>query len=143
MGAGSPPRLVLGADGVQLGTAFLRCPEAVTSPLHRAALAAATDASTVVTNVITGRPARSIANRLIREVGPIAGDVPPFPLAAVGTAPLRAVAEAGGSSEFSALWSGQAVPLGTDRPAGDLVRALAAAASDVLGDVASRVVAGR
>jgi nitronate monooxygenase len=90
-GRGVAAALALGAAGVQLGTAFLRCPEATTGPLHRAALGAAAEDATVLTNVITGRPARSIVNRLISAVGPLAADAPAFPLAASGSAPLRAV----------------------------------------------------
>ena len=131
-GRGIAAAIALGADGVQLGTAFLRCPEALTSPLHRAALASASGDQTVLTNVRTGRPARSIVNRLIREFGPIVDSVPPFPLAALGTTPLRAAAEPAGSAEFSPLWSGQAVALGRAVPAGELVRELVATARDVL-----------
>jgi nitronate monooxygenase len=131
-GRGVAAALALGADGVQMGTAFLRCPEALTSPVHRTALAAASGDQTVLTNVVTGRPARSITNRFIREVGPMSGDAPPFPLAAVGSGLLRAAAEPTGSPEFSPLWSGQAVALGRDVPAGELVREVADNAADVL-----------
>ena len=131
-GRGVAAALALGADGVQIGTAFLRCPEALTSQVHRAALAAASGDQTVLTNVITGRPARSITNRLIREVGPISDDAPPFPLAAVGSGPLRGAAESTGSAEFSPLWSGQAVALGREISAGELVRHLADDAGEVL-----------
>jgi nitronate monooxygenase len=131
-GRGVAAALALGAHGVQMGTAFLRCPEASTSPVHRAALAAASGDQTVLTNVLTGRPARSVTNRLIREVGPMSGDAPPFPLAAVGSGLLRGAAEPTGSAEFSPLWSGQAVALGRDVPAGDLVREVADNAADVL-----------
>ena len=98
--------LALGAAGVQVGTAYLSCPEAMTSALHRAALKEI-EAATAVTNVFTGRPARAIINRLIREVGPISPDAPAFPLAAAAVMPLRAKAEAAGSREFTPLWSGQ------------------------------------
>ena len=131
-GRGMAAAIALGADGVQIGTAFLRCPEALTSPVHRAALASASGDQTVLTNVITGRPARSIRNRLIDEVGPLSAVAPPFPLAAAGTTPLRGVAEPSGSPEFSPLWSGQAVGLGRDVPAGELVRDVADDAAHVL-----------
>lgn len=117
----------LGASGVQLGTAFLFCPEATLSSLHRAALARAHDDSTVLTNVFTGRPARGIVNRLVREVGPLSELAPSFPLANAAIAPLRAAAEQRGSSDFSPLWAGQAASLGRELPAGELVRTLAAA----------------
>lgn len=110
-GRGIAAAFALGASAVQIGTAFLHCPESKISPMHRKALAEASDDSTVLTNVITGRPARGIVNRLIREQGPIA-EVPPFPLATAAAAPLRAAAEKAGSSEFSPLWSGQAPALG-------------------------------
>ena len=64
----------------------------------------------MLTNVFTGRPARGIQNRLVREVGPLSVDAPAFPYATAGTAPLRAAAEALGSGEFSPLWAGQAAP---------------------------------
>jgi nitronate monooxygenase len=115
----------LGACGVQLGTAYLHCPEAKISAPHRAALQAAHDDSTVLTNVMSGRPARGIVNRLIREVGPISDLAPAFPLAANALAPLRAAAEKQGSGEFSPLWSGQAAALGRALPAAELTRRFA------------------
>jgi nitronate monooxygenase len=122
----------LGADGVQIGSAYLRTPEAKISSPHRAALAAARDDSTVLTNVITGRPARGFINRIIREQGPISETLPQFPLAARAVQPLRAKAEAQGSGDFSALWSGQAVALGRELGAGELTQRLAAEALDQL-----------
>ena len=118
--------LALGAEAVQVGTAFLRTPEALTSEPHRRALAAAADDATVLTNVMTGRPARGIENRLIREVGPLSADAPAFPFATAGTGPLRAAAEASGSGEFSPMWAGQAARLAREEPAAEVVRRLAA-----------------
>lgn len=115
----------LGASGVQIGTGFLHGPESKISAPYRAALKEAKDDSTVLTNVITGRPARSILTRLIREQGPISDSAPEFPLAATPLAPLRAKAEAAGSGDFSPLWSGQSAALGRAMPAGDLVVTLA------------------
>jgi nitronate monooxygenase len=117
----------LGAAGVQIGTAFLHCPEAKVSPMHRAALKSAGDAGTTLTNLMTGRPARGIVNRIMREIGPM-GEAPAFPLAAGAVAPLRAKAETAGSSDFSPMWSGQAAALGVAMPAGTLTQKLAAAA---------------
>jgi nitronate monooxygenase len=97
----------LGAAGVQAGTAYLLCPEARTGPIHRSALKSEAARVTALTNLFTGRPARSIVNRIIREVGPINAAAPSFPLAISAMAPLRAKAEALGSSDFSPLWSGQ------------------------------------
>src|SRR5712691_3064916 len=118
----------LGAAGVQIGTAYLWCPEAKISAPHRAALKSARDDGTALTNLMTGRPARGIINRLMREVGPISDVAPEFPLAAGALAPLRAKAEAQGSGDFSPLWAGQAASLGRDMPAGQLTKALAAEA---------------
>ena len=124
-GRGIAAALALGAAGVQIGTGYMLTPEAKTSPGHRAALKAASDDSTVLTNVFTGRPARAIANRYIREVGPMSPDAPPFPLAAGAAGPLRQAAEAKGSTEFSFFLSGQAPSLAREMPAGELTRRLA------------------
>ncbi|HUF45995.1 MAG TPA: nitronate monooxygenase [Aestuariivirgaceae bacterium] len=139
-GRGIVAALALGAAAVQIGTAYLFCPESMVTPLHRAALKSALDDDTVLTNVFTGRPARGIANRFIREVGPISPQAPQFPLAANTAAPLRAAAEARGSGDFSALWSGQAVALGRELGAGELTLQLAADAAERLSalSVASR-----
>ena len=122
----------LGAAAVQMGTAYLLCPEAKTNALHRAALKAARDNQTVLTNVFTGRPARSIANRLIREVGPISDLAPEFPLAADAVAPLRAKSEALGSKDFMLLLSGQFVAPAHELPAGELTRKVAAETLELL-----------
>ena len=117
--------LALGASAVQIGTAYLLCHEAKISQPFRAALRAAGDQSTVLTNVFSGRPARSIRNRLISEVGPISSEAPPFPLAAAGTQPLRLAAEARGSADFSPLLAGQAAALARETGASALTLALA------------------
>jgi len=116
----------LGASAVQIGTAYLLCPEARTSPLHRHALKEAKDNETAITNVFTGRPARAIVNRLMREVGTMSDLAPEFPLAAAALAPLRARSEMAGSVDFTPLWSGQAARLSRELPAADLTRQLAA-----------------
>ena len=116
---------VLGASGVQVGTAFLRCPESIVSGLFRAALANAGTADTRLTNLFTGRPARGLHNRLIRELGALNSNAPRFPLASAALAPLRARAEALGSSEFSLFSAGQAVPLAREVSAAEVVRNLA------------------
>jgi nitronate monooxygenase len=117
--------IALGAAGVQIGTAYLLCPEAATSPVHRAALTGEGARHTVLTNVFTGRPARGIVNRIIRELGPISAAAPEFPLATAGIAPLRAKAESQGSGDFSPLWSGQNASGCREIPAADLTRQLA------------------
>ncbi|WP_418316879.1 NAD(P)H-dependent flavin oxidoreductase [Piscinibacter sakaiensis] len=120
----------LGASAVQIGTAFLLCPEADTSPLHRAALRAARDdragRPTALTNLFTGRPARGLVNRLMAELGPINGNTPPFPLAGAALAPLRAEAERRGNSDFSPLWAGQNVSGCSEDGAAEVTRRLAA-----------------
>jgi nitronate monooxygenase len=125
--------LALGASGVQIGTAYLFCPEAQVAPLHRAALRSAADDSTALTNLFTGRPARGVINRVMREVGPISTETPAFPLAGGALAPLKTAAEAKGSSDFSSLWSGQSAALGREMPAAQLTRQLAEETLDRLG----------
>jgi nitronate monooxygenase len=120
--------LALGASAVQLGTAYLFCPEATISSVHRQALRNAADDQTALTNVFSGRPARGIVNRIIREVGPISDLAPPFPLASGAVAPLRAKSEASGSEDFAQMWSGQSAHLGWELPAGELTKSLAAEA---------------
>jgi nitronate monooxygenase len=118
--------IAMGAAGVQVGTAYLLCPEATTSALHRAALKGDGARHTAVTNVLTGRPARSIVNRLIRELGPMNPAAPAFPLAAPILTPLRAKAESLANSDFSQLWSGQNASGCREIPAAQLTRELAA-----------------
>ena len=96
-----------GAAGVQIGTSFLLCNESNASPVHRAALSSEMATHTCLTNLFTGRPARSIVNRIMREMGAINRHVPLFPLATTAITPLRAAAEAKGSMDFSPLWAGQ------------------------------------
>jgi nitronate monooxygenase len=127
-GRGIAAAFALGAAGVQIGSAYLRCPESTLSGPQRQALAQAHDDSTILTNVMTGRPARGVRNRVMREVGPISPDAPAFPHAATALAPLRAAAEKLGKVDFTTLWAGQAVRLGKEMPAAELTRALAGAA---------------
>jgi nitronate monooxygenase len=136
-GRGIAAAFALGASGVQIGTAYLRCPESRVSAPARIALAQALDDSTVITNVMTGRPARGVANRVMREVGPISPDAPAFPHAATSLAPLKAAAEKLGRVDFTNLWAGQAVRLGRDMPAAELTRALAGSALARLSQLAS------
>jgi nitronate monooxygenase len=127
-GRGIAAAFALGASGVQIGSAYLRCPESKVTASARVALAQASDESTVITNVMTGRPARGVANRVMREVGPISADAPAFPHAATALGPLKAAAEKQGRVEFTNLWAGQAVRMGKEMPAAELTRALAGAA---------------
>jgi nitronate monooxygenase len=113
----------LGAAGVQVGSAYLLCPEVNITAIHRAALKSPAARHTALTNVFTGRPARGIVNRLIREQGPIAA-TPAFPLAGAAIAPLRQKAEARGSGDFSPLWCGQNPSGCREAPAADVTREL-------------------
>jgi nitronate monooxygenase len=122
----------LGAAAVQIGTAYLFCPESKISAVYRSALAAARDDGTALTNLLSGRPARAIMNRLMREVGPLSTLPPEFPLSAGALIPLRAKAEAQGSADFSAMWAGQAASLGQPLPAAELTRKLAVGAQEIL-----------
>ncbi|MDN3554523.1 NAD(P)H-dependent flavin oxidoreductase [Halomonas maura] len=99
--------LSLGASAVQVGTAFLGCPESTIGALHRQALTSGEARHTALTNLYSGRPARGIVTRLMRELGPMSESAPPFPLATAALAPLRAAAEAAGCRDFSPLWAGQ------------------------------------
>jgi nitronate monooxygenase len=118
--------LALGAAGVQVGTAYLLCLEATISAVHRAALKSDAARHTALTNLFTGRPSRSIVNRVMRELGPMGSAPPAFPLATSAIAPLRAKAEARGSGDFSPLWSGQNTTGCREIPAAQLTRELAA-----------------
>lgn len=116
--------LALGAAGVQIGTAYMLCPEATTGPLHRAALQSEAAQHTALTNLFSGRPARGIVNRFMRELGPISALAPAFPLATAAIAPLRAKAESRGSTDFSPLWAGQNVSGCKPIPAAQLTQEL-------------------
>ena len=116
--------IALGAAGVQIGTAYLLCLEATTSPIHRAALKSEAAGHTALTNLFTGRPARGIVNRIMKDLGPISAAAPAFPLATAAIAPLRAKAESGGSGDFSPLWCGQNASGCKEVPAAQLTRDL-------------------
>jgi nitronate monooxygenase len=115
----------LGAAAVQVGTAYLLCPEATTHAVHRAALASGDAHHTALTNLLSGGVARGIVNRLMRELGPISALAPAFPLASTAVAPLRAHAERNGSGDFSPLWAGQNASGCRPMPAAQLTRELA------------------
>ncbi len=118
----------LGASAVQVGTAYLLCPEVKISEPYRHALMTAAADDTAVTNVMSGRPARGVLNRAMRDLGPMSVDAPAFPTAGAPMARLRPAAEAKGSGDFSPLWAGQSASLARAMPAADLTRLLGAAA---------------
>lgn len=132
-GRGIAAVFMLGAAAAQVGTAYLFSPEAQVQPFHRHALRTAEAEDTALTNLFTGRPARAIANRLMREIGPLSDLAPSFPLAGGALMPLRAKSEPAGSSDFSNMWSGQAARLAKELPAGELTKHLAQEALAKLG----------
>ncbi|EPY21530.1 nitronate monooxygenase [Angomonas deanei] len=101
--------MALGADGVQVGTAFLLCDEVRTTAVHRAALvdARSSHRGSQITNILSGRPARGLANTLMRELGSLRQDAPAFPFGTSYLKALRAAAESRGKSDYSSLWCGQ------------------------------------
>jgi nitronate monooxygenase len=127
---GTAAAMALGACGVQVGTAYLLCPECSTNPMHRAALRSGTARLTALTNVFTGRPARAIVNRIVRELGPISEIAPEFPLAYGAVFPLVAKAAGEGNDQFLPMWAGQNASGCREVPAAQLTRALAAVESD-------------
>jgi nitronate monooxygenase len=128
--SGVAAAMALGASGVLVGTAYLLCPEATTSAVHRAALFSDATDHTALTNLFSGGPARGIVNRVMRELGAMSPDAPAFPLASAAMAPLRARAEQAGSGDFSPLWSGQNASGCRAVPAAEITRALAAGCID-------------
>lgn len=132
-GRGIAAAFALGACGVQIGTAYLLATESKISTVHRAALASARGNPTRVTNALTGRLARGIANRHMREVGFVTERAPSYPLAANALAPLRKAAEQRGLGDFSPNWAGQAVALAKEAPAAELTRRWASEALSLIG----------
>ena len=124
--AGVRAAMALGAAGVQVGTAYLFCPEATTNPLHRAALKTDAARHTAITNVFTGRPARAIVNRLMRDLTPMNFAAPAFPLAATAIFALRSKAEANGVNDFTSMWAGQNAAACREMPASQLTTLLGA-----------------
>lgn len=123
--------LALGATGVQIGTAYLLCPEAKTSNLHRTALKSDAANVTAITNLFSGRPARAIVNRLMRDLGPYNETAPAFPLAGIAIAPLRSKAESQGNIDFSPLWAGQNVSGCKEVPAAMLTKSFVNSPNEV------------
>jgi nitronate monooxygenase len=136
-GRGLAAAFALGAAAVQMGTAYLFCPDSGISAHHRAALTGPGNDVTQLTNVFTGRPARGVVNRLMREIGPLSLAAPAFPLAANALQPLRARSESRGSGDFSPLWSGQAARLGREIGAAELTDLVASEALELLRSLAA------
>ena len=134
-GAGIAAALALGAQAVQLGTAFLPCPESGTSQVHKDSLLAARDDTTMITEKFSGKPARGLANRFMREMR----DAPqlPFPAQNALTGRLRAASAKAGNPDFVAMWAGQAAALSRALPAADLVAALEAETLECLDRLAA------
>jgi len=132
-GRGIAAARMLGAAGVQLGTAFLTCPESGAPEAYKAAIRSAREDGTVVTRAFSGRPARGLANDFSREVGASEAAILPFPLQHGATSPLRSAAATRGDARFLALWSGQGVTLSRSLPAAELTRELIADAERRLG----------
>ena len=124
-GRGIAAAFALGASVAQIGTAYLFTPESLITDLHRSALNKEDNDQTMLTNVFSGRPARGLVNRIMREVGPISEHAPAFPTAGGALAPLKAKAEAAGSADYSSLWSGQSAKLCKEMSSSELTRTLA------------------
>ncbi len=118
-GAGIAAVLALGAQAAQLGTAFLPCPESGASQVHKDLLVKLTEDETAITEKFSGKPARGIVNRFIREMA----NAPQLAFPAQGglTGKLRAASANAGKPDFVALWAGQAAPLARARPAAKLI----------------------
>jgi nitronate monooxygenase len=123
-GRGIVAAFALGAAGVQMGTAYLRCPESSISPMYRDALRNARSGATVLTNVFTGRAGRALKNRLVGDFGPISPVAPAFPGAIHATMQLAAEAQRRGQRDFTPFWAGQASPIGLELPAETLTNVL-------------------
>lgn len=129
---GMAAAFMLGASAVQIGTAYLFCPEAKVSKPHYQALRSANESQTALTNIFTGRPARGIVNRIMTELGPVSPIAPAFPLAGGALIPLRAIAEPAGNGDFMNLWAGQAVGIKHEHGAEQVTRLIASQALEKL-----------
>ena len=123
-GAGIAAVLALGAQGAQLGTAFIPCSESGAPPVHKQSVLAATEDTTRITEKFSGKPARGLANRYMREMN--SADAPrlAFPAQNMLSGPLRVAAAKAGNADFVSMWAGQAAPLSRELSAAQLVIAL-------------------
>ncbi len=135
-GAGIAAALALGAQAAQLGTAFIPCPESGAGETYRAALLAATEDDTSLTENFSGKPARGLRNRYMRETAEKSFPRLAFPAQSQLTAKLRTASAQAGSVDFLAMWAGQAVALSRRLPADDLVRELEREALEAIDRIA-------
>lgn len=124
-GSGIRAALAAGAAAVQMGTAFIPCPESAASEAYKRAVLAAAEDTTAVTRAFSGRPARGLRNRFMEEVDAHPEEILPYPWQNAATRPLRAAAGRAGRPEFLSLWAGQNARLARQMPAGELVATLA------------------
>ncbi|MCB0163979.1 MAG: nitronate monooxygenase [Anaerolineae bacterium] len=134
-GRGLAAALALGAAGVQMGTAFLTCPESGAHPLHKAALRDSIDTSTTVTRAFSGKAARGITNQFILEMIPHQAELPPYPVQNSLTGSIRRAAAQQERPEFMSLWAGQGAPLGQSKPAAELVEDIVSEATSIMGRI--------
>jgi nitronate monooxygenase len=120
-GRGIVAALALGAAGVQMGTAFLACPESGANPKYKEAVCGSTEIDTVLTRVFSGKYARGIKNRLTQELQPAAEELPDYPIQHALTSEIRQTAARSNRPEFMSLWAGQGCPLISDKPAAELI----------------------
>lgn len=123
-GRGIAAALALGAQAVQMGTAFLACPESAITAVQRAAMATAQATDTRLTRIFSGRPARGILNDAMRALAPHEADIPAYPVQNALMGPIRRAAAQAGDAGHIALWAGQGVAAARAMPAGELVQAL-------------------
>jgi len=136
-GAGIAAVLALGAQAAWLGTAFVPCPESGAPPVHKDGILSSTDDGTLVTEKFSGKPARAIANRFVREMHERSAPHLAFPAQNVLTGKLRAAAAKAGNPDFVAMYAGQAAPLSRALPAAELVAALEAETLEALDRLAA------
>ena len=131
-GRGIAASLILGAVGVQMGTAFLTCPESGIPAAWRNALLNARDDQTSVSRIYSGRYARGIVNDFMRKLSPVVDEVPPYPIQNALTAPIRRASGKANNPEYLSLWAGQAASMSRSLPAADLCAALVRETNDAL-----------
>jgi len=136
-GAGIAAALALGAQGVQLGTAFIPCPESGAPRVHKDSVLAAREDTTMITEKFSGKPARGIANRFMREMGDRSAPQLPFPAQNALMGRLRAAAAKAGNPDFVAMWAGQGVAMARALPAAELIAALEAETMEALDRLAA------